>query len=602
MKCHMVRNKLQPWYNRLPIAQKMQLTTVMASTALLITFVLVLFFYIYNILLNQAILSARKDLHYTQNKLDAVCDRVETYALTLLSDETIQHYLSKAIQNGGEAADSLAVLTIQKRINTIVGTDKSISAVLIYDTQGRVYDSGVTMNSDVRSIYTYPPGVAVWTGTHKAPYRGVFDWTIDRQVISFIRSISDYRTGKLIGYVEICVDERTVAGLYAEQQLDNQVLVFMIDGDGRIVSHPDTSRLYAQYETRDVLTAQDRDFVHSNKQFVISRHYQRLDWYILETVSERTIMEPITNMINVIWITGLIVMLLSAVFVWLIARSITCNITKLASAMVTVKKSGWDNVRVDISSQDEIGTLAMTFCDMLAEIRETTSRLIGEQKAKREYQLELLQQQINPHFLYNTLDNVCALAQLGQNSRLIAMVGDITSFYRGVLNRGGIRISLQAEIEIARSYLNIMQIRFNDSFTYRIRIPDDLSKNVCLRLTLQPLLENSITHGFVTHLPGGVISISARAFSDFIVLAVCDNGIGIKREVTEKLSVAASNAEHQNGFGLITVHERIKLYFGNEYGMKVYSRFQTGTRILLKLPRTSWEDAGPSTAQQEKTI
>jgi two-component system sensor histidine kinase YesM len=586
------------WYNRLPIAHKMQISTISTVIVLLVTFIFVILLYFNKILLNQAIASARKDILYVQNKFDALFDRAETYALTLLSDETVQDYLYKApIQKQDKDPDELKLLAMQKYIRTIISADESVNAVMIYDMQGRVYDSGITMHPTDRVLYDYSRGAALWISTHKAPYRGIFDSaTTDRQIISFIRTIGSHQTGQRIGFLEICIDERTVAGLYSETVTDNNK-VFIISREGSIVSHPDKASLYIPFKQAEITT--NTDFIEGKDNFVISQHYPRLDWYIVETISKKTVLRPILRILNTVFIIGLVVLALSIIIVHTIAKRMTHNITKLASALSSVSQHDWADIEVDIKTQDEIGVLAVEFRNMLREIRDKTTSLLNEQNSKREYQLELLQQQINPHFLYNTLDNVCALAQLGYNDKLVLMIGDITRFYRGVLNRGGIIISLRQELNIARSYLNIMQVRFFGSFTYLIRCPNELLDNVCLRLTLQPLLENAINHAFITNTSSGLINIGIHAFGEYIIVEIKDNGNGMSREDLHKLRRQAQLEERKSGFGLITVHQRIKLYFGQEYGMKVYSRPGQGTRILIKLPHKVWN--APEYNEKEKS-
>ena len=244
-------------------------------------------------------------------------------------------------------------------------------------------------------------------------------------------------------------------------------------------------------------------------------------------------------------------------------------------------------MRIECSSQDEIGLLAQNFNSMIKEIRYTTDRLVDEQQSKREYQLELLNQQINPHFLYNTLDNICSLAELGYLDELTGLVNNLSSFYRGVLSKGSHIISLRRELEIAASYLKIMQTRYYNTFTFQIHIPDSLMENSILRLTLQPILENAICHGFENHLPGGFITISSALIGGTVYLYIEDNGVGMEPEQVENLLENTAKSQTEGGCAIKNVHNRLTLYYGPDYGLKVESRKGEGTKVTVTLPYTS---------------
>lgn len=271
-----------------------------------------------------------------------------------------------------------------------------------------------------------------------------------------------------------------------------------------------------------------------------------------------------------------------------ISAKLTCNISALASAMTQIHDGNWD-VHLSVRSDDEVGVLSEKFDSMISAIRSTTDRLVSEQRQKRKMQLELLNQQINPHFLYNTLDNISALIELDYRKEAANLVNNFADFYRGVLSKGSLIISLRQELQIAESYLNIMQTRFHNAFTYSIQVPDALMDNTVLRLTLQPILENSITHGFETRTGGGIIEITAKQSADNVLLIVTDNGCGMSPEQVAQLFRDPVQPAH-GGYAMKNIYDRIRLYYGADYGLAVQSSPGCGTKVVFCIPHKNWRE------------
>jgi two-component system, sensor histidine kinase YesM len=210
-----------------------------------------------------------------------------------------------------------------------------------------------------------------------------------------------------------------------------------------------------------------------------------------------------------------------------------------------------------------------------------------EQKKKREAELQVLQAQIKPHFLYNTLDTIQWMAQEYKADDIIRMIGALTNLFRIGLNRGFEWIPLRDEIKHAESYMIIQMSRYTDKLDYEVDIPDNIKSYYVLKLILQPLIENAIYHGIKARYGKGKITVSAELVHDTIRFRIVDDGVGIPPHKLEEINRVLREEEKRgsgNGFGLFNVNERIKLTYGKSYGIKIFSEAGKGTIVELVHP------------------
>ncbi|MGB8455600.1 MAG: histidine kinase [Anaerocolumna sp.] len=568
------------------ITSKIKMGMLVISISILVAFMSISISYSYQNMLTESIDSAYKNLVFSKNNLDNMLNMIMNYSVILLSDEKIQDVLTQKEQPTATELSRIDI-TMRNRINAIVGSYATINAVLIYDNWGNIYESGITLLNTDSLPSTLPEKLPSWITTHPASYYiAVPGKTIQPDVMSFVRTISDYKTGRHVGFLEICIDESYVSKTYSASTADEGSM-YIISSDNYIISHPDTKKLYTQTDLPFQSFDESKNYLVVNNKFIIYEKYDQFNSYLVSEIPKSIIQKKINKMIRIMLLAGISLITLCIAISTLISTTLTKNLYMLIAAIKEVNNGNW-NVKVNTTSQDEVGILAQNFNHMLGKLQQGTKNLVQEQKLKREFQLELLNQQINPHFLYNTLDTICALAELNHLDELLSMVDNLTHFYRGVLSKGSTVISLKEELQIAVSYLNIMQTRYNKSFHYDLNIPESIYNNTALRLTLQPILENSIYHGFQLHKPGGRIQISTRIFSTFILIIVTDNGIGMNSDTLNTICSKQDNNGTKMGFGIMNVHERIRLYYGEQYGMKIYSKEGTGTRIILKIPKCHW--------------
>jgi two-component system sensor histidine kinase YesM len=274
---------------------------------------------------------------------------------------------------------------------------------------------------------------------------------------------------------------------------------------------------------------------------------------------------------------------------WLISASIYRPIKKLHDVTTIITKNDLQAL-VNSDNVDEITELGNNFNIMIGRIKELLNAKVKEQENLKKAELKALQAQINPHFLYNTLDTIVWMAEANKTHQVIEIVRALSSFFRIALSKGKDWISIRQEIEHVSSYLTIQKMRYRDILDYKIEVDEDLLDGTILKLTLQPLVENALYHGIKNKRNGGTIVVRAqRVGADLVRLEVQDDGVGFTpyklaqiRDVLNDDSGEISLTE--GGFGLANVNKRIKLYYGKQYGLYVQSEYLGGTQVVVRIP------------------
>jgi len=278
----------------------------------------------------------------------------------------------------------------------------------------------------------------------------------------------------------------------------------------------------------------------------------------------------------------------SVVAAWSLSRSIYIPIKKLHDVTATITKNDLQAL-VTSDNVDEITELGMSFNIMIGKIKELLDAKMKEQENLKKAELRALQAQINPHFLYNTLDTIIWMAEAKQTEQVVEIVSALSSFFRISLSKGADWITIGEEVERTRSYLTIQKMRYRDILDFKIEVDDDVAKNTVLKLILQPLVENALYHGIKNKRQGGTISVRAKRKGESeVLLEVEDDGIGFTpdklTQLRAELEDDSGDIKMESGFGIGNVNRRIRLYYGKQYGLTVRSEYNTGTCVTLIIP------------------
>ena len=302
----------------------------------------------------------------------------------------------------------------------------------------------------------------------------------------------------------------------------------------------------------------------------------------------------------IVIIVSLIVAMVVAVTI-LLLNSITKPIGKLCKVTGQISEGDF-SVRTKVDTSDEIAVLGESVNEMTEKLEVMVNKIKEDERKMRYAELRLLQEQINPHFLYNTLDTIVWLIEGKDSENAVKMVVSLSEFFRLVLSKGKEYITIQEEELHILSYLQIQQARYRDILEYDVNMSQEIYPYKILKMTLQPLVENALYHGIKYKRAKGKITVTGSLKNQKIHLMVEDNGVGMEQEELDQLRIEIQRPckETESGFGLANVNERIRMNFGAEYGMTIESAKGEGTRVKIVIPAELFETMGEEGEKHEE--
>lgn len=382
-----------------------------------------------------------------------------------------------------------------------------------------------------------------------------------------------------------------IARVCRDVELQDNGYVYLIDRSGELIYHPKQQLIYTGLMNENNLAAaRYSDGTHveefeGERRYVTVKTVGYTGWRIVGVIPEN----GTAGLSGPTVLFGLSVLLFSAFLMTFLNFRISAYISdpiRRLDAAVKQFEAGSEEVEISEAGFYEIRHLARSIRSMVSTMRHLTEDIIVQEEQKRRSELEVLQSQINPHFLYNTLDSVIWMTESGRYQEAIQTVSSLARLFRISLSKGKRIIPLKDELEHARNYLNIQQIRYKNRFNVSINAGEGTEELYTLKLTIQPLLENAITHGFEGTLEGGEITIDARREGDDLIISVTDDGVGIRPDVARTLLDENRPEIHTkgSGIGVRNVHRRLRLTFGEEYGLTIFSEPDEGTTVRMRLP------------------
>lgn len=302
---------------------------------------------------------------------------------------------------------------------------------------------------------------------------------------------------------------------------------------------------------------------------VRTRSLSNTDWQLVLVVPYKEVHQLNIKTIRQVFFIILLITPFTLVFAFWAATSSTSRIKRLIHNMKKVVEKGDFNIELDSESNDEVGQLIYTFNYMIKKIKDLLYQQYQLGKEKKNLELKALQSQINPHFLYNTLDLINWIAIKNKNEDISKLVTSLSQFYKLSLSKGEDIVTVENEIEHVKAYVMIQNYRFDNCIDLKIDIPNELLKARIPKLTLQPLVENSIIHGILEKDdPKGTVTIKGEILNDKIAtICVIDDGIGISQDKLEKIRRGDVETSKGHGYGIKNIHDRLKIYFGNDFGL-----------------------------------
>lgn len=434
------------------------------------------------------------------------------------------------------------------------------------------------------------PQDAIITGPNRHSF---FD--TDDEMISLSREVQSYENGTFRGVILINLNMNKITEICNSFQEKQENFICIINDKGELVYEQQNGKerfAFDEKENRQKLnTALERmkescfRLNYRGEKYLVTRtDMKTTGWTLVSMVPYKSVMAETMAISGVMILAVVITLIVTLLLLNRILTGVVKPLKKLEKYMVQVNPDNMDQ-RMEILTDDEIGHLSMKFNQMMDRIRNLKEQVIEEQEDKRKYELQALQAQINPHFLYNTLDSIIWMAETN-DSNIVAMTEALAKLFRISLNKGNEEISLERELEHVKNYLIIQSMRYADKFTYEISVDPGVERCRTIKLILQPIVENCIYHGIKKKRGTGKITIRAYRREQNLIIEVSDDGCGMPKEICRK--ILSDEIESENisgsGIGVKNVNERIQLRFGKKYGLSYSSEEGVGTTVTYVLP------------------
>lgn len=354
---------------------------------------------------------------------------------------------------------------------------------------------------------------------------------------------------------------------------DNQVLI-----TDRILGKEKVLQQIA-VQSQGIYSIQDEDVKYS----AVSAKIKNENWKVISIISEAELLKNINKLKRIIVFACIVISMAALIIAYIIAEGVTKNIRLLEKNMRKVEDGDF-NVRVKPSTYDEVGLLTLRFNYMMKKINELINTLYIERIHKQEAEFEVLKAQINPHFLYNTLGSVKWLSRMQGQKKIEEMVDSLIYILRASI-KGDKYITIEDELYYVNKYIELQKVRFEDRFKVMFNVSDDIKGCYSLQFMLQPIVENAIYHGLEISKGNGLIKINGYRKEENIILEVIDNGVGMTEEQLKNI-IHTDNTKYSglNSIGIANVNKRIKMYFGDQYGISIDSELGRGTSVFILLP------------------
>lgn len=522
--------------------------------------------------------------------IDSYIDYMENIAYLISSNEDVQDYLfDEKIDNEGR-------YRILNQLQTILDSRSDIRNVGIISKNGRmlINDGSKSVNQDLDlntqewyATALEKPNGPILTSSHvQHIISGERPW-----VITLSRGIRDRSgSGEKEGVFFIDLNYSAISELCDQSTVGTKGYAFILDAKGNIVYHQQQQQLYNELQTENISLIMDTDedtvltgTGNDGKLYSISRS-EKTGWTVVDCTNVKELLSKSRQAQSVYVLTAIILVIVALLFSRFMARSITLPIQKLRDSMKKVQEGDFSVSDVVVDSKNEIGSLTKSFDVMTHRIHELMEQNVHEQEEKRKSELKALQSQINPHFLYNTLDSIIWMAEGKKNEEVVLMTASLARLLRQSISNEDEVVPIANEVEYARGYLTIQKMRYKDKLEFQIEVDSSILYIPLIKLVLQPIIENAIYHGLKYKESKGLLIVKGFMKDGNAVLQVIDDGVGMDEETLAHIYDKHKVNYHSNGVGVYNVQKRLKLYYGEDYGITYTSELGKGTTATITIP------------------
>lgn len=438
------------------------------------------------------------------------------------------------------------------------------------------------------------PGAGEWYVSSPINFDTLQGRPVDETLLTYNQSLYN-EAGEVIGIYALNLKSSVFRTAYNDTMLNVPGGMAVYDAGGKLLSRnnlpdlTDSSLLRIEKDIEARLPGGPRPYFMTNEggneYLVVTDRSSNTGWTYTTILETTDFLGGLYETKKLLILIIVMMAIATPVISIIISRSIIKPTEKLVYAMQEIQNRNLD-IRINEPRKDEYQKVFQGFNDMVIELNELIRNLTNEKALNKEAKIRLLQEQINPHFLYNTLDSIYSIAQLHDVPEISKMVFALSQFFRVSLSGGKEIVRLEEALEIVKSYLTVQNIRFNGKFRFSLSVPEELLDCKVLKLLLQPLAENAVYHGLEAKKGEGTINITAHEDGGTLQICVEDNGVGIPAAKLEEIRRALrdNNMEESGNFAIKNLNTQIQLRYGKNYGLDIYSEENVGTGVFIKIP------------------
>ena len=532
---------------------------------------------------------------------------VQTYRSALLrnaettSRQAIAQVSSTMEEYLEDMNDSVALLTEyldlpvrqrEARFETFLEIKPDVVAITTYDADGQMkncYSLGHKLSEhiwenlslDAARLDEYADGYV--SAPHvMSIFEESYPW-----VVTLIEPVA---TSEGEQWVAVDIGCSNISGYINGVGIGQRGYCFLEDLEGNLVYHPQQQLIYSELKQENTaLTASlpDGPHVEGNTIYTVQTLASG-NWRVVGVSSvQELITDGLQEVLRISVISALFILAAMLMLSVLLSQMLSKPIQNLVSAMRSFERDA-DNFSYEpVMGVREVQNLSVSFEHMVHRIQKLMATVRSEEINLRKTELKALQAQINPHFLYNTLDSISWMCEQGKNAEAVLMVNALARLFRISISRGHELIPIRSEVQHAQSYLQIQSVRYKDQFSYEFDVEEGCLEYLCNKITLQPIIENAIYHGVNGLVDEGRIVIRVFSREDDIFFTVEDNGVGMEPEQIEE--IFRRKPDGKSGIGIKNVNDRLKIWFGEKYGITITSVPDEGTCVTVRMPKVREE-------------
>ena len=523
--------------------------------------------------------NTRKTIQQSGQFITSYLQKVKQTTSSLAENEKIKTYAQTPSQENAEQ--------LRQLFATILKTDSDLVSAILVTKDGNLIstDPELTMktSADMMKEKWYHDAIHKCAMPILTPSRRTISHTTgEKWVISIMQEVVD-KDGKNLGVVRLDIGYKTLEAYLDQLQLGKEGFTFIVDSNHDFVYHPKKTVYSSATEMRAMAPyiAAKNGYVKSKQAYVSQYQIPHSDWTLIGVSSMEQLHAVQTQILWSFIGTGLFALGVCLIGIWFVLRLWIKPLRDLQATILKVG-SGHSDLRANETGSPELVDLARQFNIMLDRIDQLMIAVKEEEQNVRRYELQALSSQINPHFLYNTLDTIVWMAEFNDSKRVVEVTKSLAKYFRLALNQGHEQISLKDEIDHVRQYLFIQKQRYGEKLQYEIKELKQYDDYKIPKLILQPLVENAIYHGIKEMNRQGRIRVSVSENDTQLIVSIYDNGRGFVASETTNATLV-----RLGGVGLKNVNQRLQLQFGKSYHMEIKSEENTYTEIRLYFPRAN---------------